>query len=138
MDDALYQYRQHLVTAEQKAQDDYDKAVLSLSGGAFAVSLVFIEKVIGPGKIVHEWVLLAAWVCWCLSIAAVLWSFYVSRNALRKAIDQFDSNQPLPRQPGGVMARATEILNFLSGSSFVLGLLLIATFSIFNLGARHG
>jgi hypothetical protein len=38
MEDSLAQYRQRLVLAGQKAQEDYDKSVLSLSGGAFAVS----------------------------------------------------------------------------------------------------
>jgi hypothetical protein len=138
MDDPISNYRQHLVIAEQKAQEDYDKSVLSLSGGAFAISLVFIEKVIDPGKIVHGWILLSAWVLWCFSIAAVLWSYYMSRKALRKAITQCDSNKPLPCQPGGGMARATEVFNFLSGSFFVVGLFSIAVFAIYNLGARHG
>ncbi len=137
MEDSLSQYRQHLVLAGQKAQEDYDKSVLSLSGGAFAVSLIFIDKVIGPGKIIHQGILLAAWMCWCLSIALVLWSYYTSGKALRKAIDQIDSDQ-LQRQPGGAMACATKVLNLLSGVLFVVGLVAIAVFAIYNLGARHG
>lgn len=32
-DQEIRDYRQHFVLAEQKAQEDYDKAVLALSGG---------------------------------------------------------------------------------------------------------
>jgi hypothetical protein len=99
--------------------------------------MIFIEKVIVPDKMVHQGILLAAWTCWCLSIALVLSSYFTSTKALRTAIDQIDSDQ-LPHQPGGAMACATKVLNFLSGILFVAGLLEIAVFAIYNLGARHG
>ena len=133
-EDNLRQYREHLITADQKAQEDYDRAVLSLAGGAFAVSLLFIEKRTGAGPMLHKWLLLAAWLCWSFSIAVVLGSFYSSRRALRKAITQCDAGEPLPPQPGGRMAWTTEALNIIGGTSFVVGLLLIAVFAVYNLG----
>ena len=93
IDDHLLIYRSHLVIANQKAQEDYDKAILSLAGGAFAVSLLFIEK-ITTGQISHAWLLLTAWLCWLFSIAAVLISYFSSQKALQKAIDQCDSPSP--------------------------------------------
>lgn len=43
------EWREHLVSAEQKSQEDLDKALLSLSGGALGVSLIFLKDVIGQG-----------------------------------------------------------------------------------------
>mgnify|MGYP006172313013 CR=1 FL=1 len=79
-------YRQSLIEAEKQGQDSFDKTVLSLSGGALGISFVFIKDIIGVGAIVLPHLLLAAWVCWALSMLAILVSFYTSNRALRKAI----------------------------------------------------
>ena len=42
------QYRALLVQTWQKTQDDIDKAILSLSGGALGVSFVFLKDIVGP------------------------------------------------------------------------------------------
>jgi hypothetical protein len=43
MSDHTSDYRSLLVQTWQKAQDDFDKAVLSLSGGALGVSFIFLK-----------------------------------------------------------------------------------------------
>ena len=64
MDKALADYRQHLVLAAQKAQDDYDKTLLSLSGGALGVSFAFVDKFVKAGVVQNPRLLIFAWVCW--------------------------------------------------------------------------
>jgi hypothetical protein len=137
MDKALHEYRQHLVLAEQKAQEDYDKAVLSLSGGGLGVSLAFVEKVVGAGSLRDSWLLAGSWLCWAVSIACVLYSYFLSRRALRCAIIQVDDGQIQTRRPGGGMAVATEIANFSSGILFVIGAILISIFAVTNLEAKN-
>ena len=136
MSDAMGQYRDHLVKAEQKAQDDYDKSILSLSGGALAVSFAFVEKFLQPDRVGSRWLLLLAWMAWAASVAAVLASYFFSHRALRVAIDQCDQGgSPIPRKPGGRFAKATEVLNVMGGSLFIFGVALIAVFATLNLGA---
>ncbi len=133
------EYRHHLILAEQKAQEDYDKTIVALAGGGLGVSLLFIEKVVGTGKVVLLWALGCGWTSWALSIVAVLASYFFSRMALRTAIAEWDEDKSaMPRQPGGRMARLTERLNVLSGLLLVLGVVLVCAFAIANLGGRHG
>ncbi len=137
MTNAHDDYRQHLVLAEQKAQEDYDKTVLSLSGGALGISFAFIEKILGPGNITSLSYLKCAWLLWGLSITAVLSSYFFSRLALRKAINQVDANEVAQvRKPGGWLAWLTEVLNVTSGLCFLVGVVLITTFATSNLGEK--
>jgi hypothetical protein len=134
----LSEYRQHLVLAEQKAQDDYDKSIMSLSGGALGVSFAFIEKFVDRNHIVSVCMLQWSWIAWGLSLAAVIMSFWCSRRALRRAINEFDHNAPAQQTPGGIMSHLTEIFNILSGILFVAGVILMAIFASENLGITHG
>lgn len=126
-------YRQHLVLAEQKAQEDYDKAVTSLSGGALAVSFAFLEKVVGSGPAQSPGLLFSAWVLWAASISCVMVSYLLSRQALRKAITQVDTKAIHIRRPGGVMSLATEALNIASGALFIVGVIVAANSVLKNL-----
>ena len=137
MDKDLQEYRQHLILAEQKAQEDYDKAVLALAGGGLGVSLAFVEKVVGTGTLEKSWLLAGSWLCWAVSIACVLCSYFLSRHALRCAIAQVDGVQTQIRRLGGRMAVATEVANFMSGLLFVVGVVLISVFAVANLEAKN-
>ena len=53
MDKTLQEYRAHLVSAAQKAQEDFDKTLLALSGGALGVSFAFVKDIVGDGS-VHD------------------------------------------------------------------------------------
>jgi len=44
MNENLQEYRKHLVAAEQQVQADFDKTVLSLSGGALGISFAFVKN----------------------------------------------------------------------------------------------
>ena len=76
--DQLADYRKWLVAAEQKSQEDFDKTVLTLSGGALGVSFVFLKDVIGPQPIVMSCFLMVAWAAWAFSTFSVLTSYFLS------------------------------------------------------------
>jgi len=54
MEESLQEYRTHLVAAEQKAQEDYDKTVISLSGGALGISFAFIVDCISKRRHIDD------------------------------------------------------------------------------------
>ncbi len=141
-------YRQSLIEAEKQGQDSFDKTVLSLSGGALGISFVFIKDIIGVGAIVLPHLLLAAWVCWALSMLAILVSFYTSNRALRKAIEQCDngtiqrgpakpSDTPGCEPPGGYFAKVTKNLNLAGIVFLILGIAVMCAFVYFNLLQRE-
>jgi len=133
----LAEYRKLLVTAEQKSQEDFDKTVLSLSGGALGISFVFLKDVIGSNPIMSPTLLLIAWIAWGFSTFAVLTSFYLSRLALLHAISQVDAGTIYDeQQPGGVYSRLTAILNASGAILFLVGVLFITMFAGYNLSNK--
>ena len=60
----LEKYRSMVVAAMQKSQDDYDKAVMSLSGGALGLTFAFFQKASEPRQYLP--LLEAAWILWTL------------------------------------------------------------------------
>ena len=133
MDKQLQEYRSLLITSEQKAQEDYDKTVLSLSGGALGVSFAFVKDVVGSQSMAHSEFLLMAWIAWGISATCVLASFYFSQQALRRTIKQVDANKVYEQIPGGFFSRLTAILNASGGLLFFIGVVLITIFVSQNL-----
>lgn len=81
MDEQINDYRNHLILAEQKAQEDYDKTIISLSGGALGISFAFIsDSVPDPTE---TYFLLTSWICWGVSITSVIISYFTSHLAFR-------------------------------------------------------
>jgi len=126
-------YRKHLVAAEQKAQEDFDKTVLSLSGGALGISFVFLKDVVGPSAISKPDLLFAAWVSWGLSTFFVLTSYYTSHLALRKAIDQVDAGSISASSVGGIFRHVTAFCNAAGAVLFLAGVCSITFFASANL-----
>jgi len=133
MDKRLSEYRTSLVSVEQKAQEEFDKTILALSGGGLGISFAFVKDIVGPQPLAHSWLLLASWTMWALSVASVLFSFFTSNLALRKAIKQVDTDTIYEERVGGGFDTITIILNGLGGVLFFTGLILQVIFVGFNL-----
>ncbi len=125
---AKQQYRTSLIQLQDKMQSEYDKTVLSLSGGAFGVSVLMIKELIGAQKAVGAAPLVFAWIFWGVSVLAVLASFFSSAHAMECAIRHLDSEKPITLGIGGLSDVWTRVLNITSGASFLMGL---ASFTYF-------
>ncbi len=132
----LVEYRKFLVDADQKSQGDFDKTVLSLSGGALGISFIFLKDVIGPNPINSPDLLFASWVSWGASTFVVLASYFFSHLALRKAIDQIDNGTIDDETPGGHYRRITAFLNALGAILFLVGVCTITLFASENLKSK--
>jgi hypothetical protein len=128
----LGQYRALLAKLEVQSQTSYDKAILTLSGGALGVTVTFIEKVV-KNPVALE-IALGSWICWSVSLTCVLYSFYASTKALRHAILKLDKGELDPDEPGGWAGRGTEVLNFASGFFFLAGTFMFVLFMYRNGG----
>lgn len=125
-------YRKILIAAEQKSQDSYDKTIVSLSGGALGISLLFIKNIVGESEPVLVWAVITAWCLWAASITSVVISYFLSRMALRKAITQTDEGD-YTGGVGGCAAMLTQIFNILSGAIFILGIVFLIIFAANNM-----
>jgi hypothetical protein len=118
-------YRQRLVEAHQKSSEAYDKAVMTMAGGALAISLVFVRDY-APHP-AHKWTLGISWSLLGLSLLLILVSFLASKEEIRDLIKAMDKQEP----PGGMWV--TRILNFAAGASFIVGVGFLVTFALVNL-----
>ena len=46
MDESLREYRKELIQTVQKLNENYDKLIITLSGGALGLSLAFIKDIV--------------------------------------------------------------------------------------------
>lgn len=135
----LREYQRHLVLAEQKAQEDYDKTLVFLAGGSLAISFAFLDTITtGPPFASVVW-LIVSWSLWALSLTTVLGSFWLSRLALRRAlIVSLDETTSDVDNPAGSLGTVTQWANAVAGILFVGGLFFIGKFVILNIGATSG
>jgi hypothetical protein len=129
----LDEYRELLSSLEEKMQSEYDKAVMTLSGGALGISLTFLKDIVKQTPLIHPGWLMAAWICWGASVGAVLMSFLTSLNAMRKALRQVELKVIYYEKPGGWLDILTLVLNIMSGGLFLFGVIFIAVFMEQNL-----
>ena len=130
----LDEYRKMLLDYEQRMQTTYDKAVMTLSGGALGISLTFIRDIADKASIKSEGWLLAAWVLWGLSVSMILASFFTSSLAFRKAVRQTDEKAIYIEHAGGRFNQITMWLNPVAGGCFFLGVIAIVIFVGGNIG----
>lgn len=118
-------YRRKLIEIKTEMEAQYDKAVMTLSGGAFGVSVLITREVINDAKddVGANAFLVTAWFYWALSLSAALFSFYWSAETMDKMRRDLDSGKPITDPSGGWQNKVTKSLNFASGFSFLLGLL---------------
>lgn len=127
------QYRQDYIKSEQYAQDELDKTIIKLSGGAFAVTFAFVSNFINGEPVLVSW-LIASWLAWGFSITSSLASYYLSMLAFRKAIDEPDEGNDFnDSDPGGHFTKTLKILNPLSLFLFIAGVISISVFVTLNM-----
>lgn len=111
---------------------------MTLSGGALAISLTFIKDIVAaprPGTLV---LLGFAWIFLSASITAILISILTGAFAIGRAIKQVDDGTIYDQTPGGPLTRITSTLNISACVAFVVGVLLLAAFAIWNMsGVPH-
>ena len=128
------EYRQLLVEADERAQDNFDKTVIALSGGGMGVSLAFVDNVVHGKTIVAPYLLLTSWLAWTTSLLVVLISFYLGRLTLKRMISDIDAGRKPEARAGGKYATWTIIANAASPLLFIVGAILMGVFVYRNLG----
>jgi hypothetical protein len=131
-------YRDQLQQLAHDAQDNYDKTVVTLSGGALGVSFAFVKNVVGTHALSCPWWLLVAWLAWAISVGATLWSYYTSHAAMQMAVKRWDDGKRLRQELVGQPDRWTSLLNAAAGICFVFGVVAMAIFAVCTLEASNG
>jgi hypothetical protein len=132
LSEKLAAYRKAQQDKANSSQVDYDKLVVTLSGGALGVSFAFLKDVASRHTLSHAGFLFGSWVCWGLSVACILASLYTGILGLRRAIRQVDDGTIYRQRPGGLFDFLTTLLNPVAGFLFILGLAFMIAFVYLN------
>jgi hypothetical protein len=133
--------------AEAKAEEGYDKWLLTLSGGALGLSMTFLKEISQHGVVEHRGSLIVAWILLAASIVCILANMRICphlQDKYRKILDhQFsrDVYDPAIDNMGMVavvqakvkLTRIIDVLNWASLALFFVGIVLIARFTSSNL-----
>ncbi len=127
-------FRKALEYMRIQSTNSYDKALIAVSGGTLAVSLSVAPAAI-HGTPLLKTTLVLAWVALTLTILCVVLSFFSSRQAARKAIDELDRCKERP-QSTNCWSDIIPWLNAIGGLLFVVGIILMLIFASANFLAR--
>lgn len=120
------------MSAEQAAQAEFDKSLLALSGGGLGITIAFLKDVVGTKPPIGSGWLLAAWICWALSLTSILFSHLTSSKASRKALEATDLRTIYLTMGASPWSIATRILNILAAVAFVGGVISLLRFVFLN------
>ena len=132
--------RKLLVDVFLQGFHSFDKAVLTLSAGAFGLSLAFLSQIAPTIKSGTLSFLILSWIFFSVSIVCTLISFVTSRSGYYREIEElnerFRSGQIDQYGKARIVNRSfiwTKWLNGISLVAFPIGVILLAYFSIVNL-----
>jgi hypothetical protein len=136
--DVYLEERKLLIDAEREGARTLDKAVLTLSAGALALSITFLEKVAPLSTTITRWTLIAAWIAFGVSILLILVSFLTSQWACKRQRDILDDEwlnaaAEHKQSAKNKWTTATIILNITSILAFAAGVTFFCYFTIANL-----
>lgn len=129
--------RNFLIDVGREASRSYDKYILTLAAGTFGLSLLFVERIATNPKEQTEWFLIAAWIAFGASILSTLLSFLFGQESCSKEIEILDSKYSGAikddNKTKNIFITWTKWLNRVSMVLFIVGVILLITFSSLNL-----
>jgi carbon starvation protein CstA len=151
--DKLYQQyssqREKLDSSSIEAAGRYDKAVLTISTGALALSVTFIDKIASNPQHWTLYILIPGWFLLLLSIIWQVLALSASHNATREQISILDqqyakyflADDPVKlveegwteSEPPNKYVDITNKYNILSQIALIIGIVCILVFSSFNI-----
>jgi hypothetical protein len=106
--------RKVLVDALREGARTFDKAILTITSGAFAVSVAFIRDIVPSPFPNTLWLLGWSWLLFALSLIVILFSFRASDKACRAQMDvAYDAIMNNRKRPNP-WATVTDISNYCS------------------------
>lgn len=86
------QERRLLIEGERSQSDLFDKSILTIASGAFAISLGVVSGSIGSKNLVYIWALALSWVLFGVCIVLTLISFLTSQHAYVSQVEKLEAD----------------------------------------------
>lgn len=120
--------RKLLIELEHESIRSFDKAMLTLSGGALGLSIAFIRQIAPLPK--SKCLLSIAWISLILALTVTSLSFLFSSEAMSR---QRELNEKPNQEQPNPWNRWITVLNYFSIGFFIFGMIFLVLFSILNL-----
>jgi hypothetical protein len=128
---------------EQRNVEPYDKAILTLSSGALALSLTFIKDLVPPEIAQENWILYLAWVLFVLSLSTniigfiyTLRSFVPQRRFVEDVYKHCTKTETQFSQFLKDLNYKVDLFNVFQGIFFLCGMVAFTTYVIINFEAH--
>jgi hypothetical protein len=131
--------RDSLVKFEQATYDGYEKTILTLSASFLAFSVSFLGLLQKGAKVsstvlISPKILFWSWIFFGSGVFIMLCNFLVNAVSLRAAVrDVWNAYETQPTQLAKKWTSLSFTLYFLSGLSFVMGVIALIRFCVLNL-----
>ena len=121
--------RDRLIASHQSASGEFDRALLSLSGGSLALSIAFVKdlakKPTNVGLLETSWILMGA------ALLLTIVSFGLSIFVHQKLINALDDDRPVGSLPGW-MSWIVYAFTAAAGLVFLVGAAFLIAFAMCN------
>lgn len=131
--DVYFAERGKLIDIEQEGYNQHDKAILTLTAGALALSIAFL-RVISASSPVAPYLLLTSWILLGFAVVSTLTSFFTSQAACRHQRTLLDQEYATGKSQPQVnkWSDVTRWLNVISCICFVFGAGFLVCFTWLN------
>jgi hypothetical protein len=137
---AFYDQRKYLHEAKLEAHKNFDKTMITLSAGAFALSISYLKDLTSSPRVETVWMLHWAWISFGSSLVLILFSFLCSQSAWERKTQREDQaflNEGAIPAGRDLWACFTACLNWACLAAFVLGVVLLVRFSVLNYQGKN-
>lgn len=134
----LQVYRDKLIDAKIRSQEARDKAILTLSGGALAISFSFIDHFV-KSEPRFLFLLFSAWFCWAASLVLHIVSYHFGNKAFDWQIIQTDNEidgKDTAQVSKNIPDYIVSLINLTVALLFVFGVISLGAFVYENYGVE--
>ena len=128
--------RQDLLSRQLSNSERFDNAILTLSTGALGISLAFIKDIVPMACAIGIGWLMGSWWLFGAAIISTMLSFIASQLGIKRqmyfAEEYYLNEKDEFLNKKNILARSTDILNYLAGALFLAGILSTVLFVSIN------
>jgi hypothetical protein len=136
-DNLFDKLRDNLLTRDLSNTENYDKAILTLSASSLGLSLTAIKFVVTKATASSLILLKMGWTLLVISVISSLVAYLIGNKAIKvqleNARDYYKNGIEGAFSRKNIFSRVNSFLNYLTGLSFALAIILIVTFISINL-----
>lgn len=130
-------FREDLLKRQLSNNENYDKAIISLSSAGLALSLTAIKFVVPLDVAEHLWLIKLSWILFLITIICSIVAYQIGNKAISRQMiiaENYYINGLISSQTEkNAYSKINSILNNVTGIVFIAAISLVICFVIFNI-----